>query len=87
MTIWASSTEWDADRLLTTADVAARLGLSTEAVLRRWRAGELPGFRLSTKVLRFRESELNTWLESRRQGPRQQAPGPPALATSERDAG
>jgi excisionase family DNA binding protein len=55
--------------LLTTREVAEMLGLSSEAVLRRWRAGDLPGFRLSTKVLRFRESELLAWLETRRQGP------------------
>jgi excisionase family DNA binding protein len=55
--------------LLTTRDVAEMLGLSSEAVLRRWRAGELPGFRLSTKALRFRESEVLAWLETRRQGP------------------
>lgn len=54
--------------LLTTRDVADMLGLSSEAVLRRWRAGELPGFRLSTKALRFRESEVLAWLESRREG-------------------
>ena len=52
--------------LLTTRDVADMLGLSSEAVLRRWRSGELPGFRLSTKVLRFRESEVLEWLEARR---------------------
>lgn len=56
--------------LLTTREVAEMLGLSSEAVLRRWRTGELPGFRLSTKVLRFRESEVLAWLESRRRGPR-----------------
>src|SRR4051812_49095459 len=50
--------------LLTTREVANMLGLSNESVLRRWRAGELPGFRLSTKVLRFRESEVIAWLES-----------------------
>lgn len=44
------------------------LGLSSEAILRRWRAGELPGFRLSTKVLRFRESEVLEWLDGRRVG-------------------
>jgi excisionase family DNA binding protein len=54
--------------LLTTRQVAEMLGLSNEAVLRRWRAGELPGFRLSTKVLRFRESEILAWLESCRTG-------------------
>ena len=52
--------------LLTTREVAEMLGLSSEAVLRRWRAGDLPGFRLSTKVLRFRESEVLAWLEAHR---------------------
>jgi excisionase family DNA binding protein len=56
------------EALLTTREVAEILGLSSEAVLRHWRAGELPGFRLSTKVLRFRESEVLAWLESRRHG-------------------
>ena len=55
------------------------LALSPEAVLRRWRAGDLPGFRLSTKVLRFRESELLDWLEARRRGAT--APPAPRLVT------
>ncbi len=59
-----------AERLLTTRDVAELLGLSSEAVLRRWRDGQLPGYRLSTKVLRFRESDVVGWLEARREGPR-----------------
>lgn len=54
------------DRLLTTREVADWLGLSTETVLRRWRSGELPGFRLATNVLRFRESEIEAWLAGRR---------------------
>jgi excisionase family DNA binding protein len=54
------------ETLLTTREVADMLSVSSEAVLRRWRAGDLPGFRLSTKVLRFRESEILAWLESRR---------------------
>jgi excisionase family DNA binding protein len=58
-----------AEPLLTTRGVAEVLGISSEAVLRLWRAGELPGFRLSTRVLRFRESELMAWLEDRRAGP------------------
>ncbi len=33
------------DRLLTTREVAESLGLSPETVLRRWRAGEIPGYR------------------------------------------
>jgi excisionase family DNA binding protein len=52
-----------ADCLLTTREVAAFLGVSPETVLRRWRAGELPGYRLASNVLRFRESELEAWLE------------------------
>jgi predicted DNA-binding transcriptional regulator AlpA len=56
-------------RLLTTREVGEMLALSPAAVLRRWRAGELPGFRLSSKALRFRESELLAWLEERREGP------------------
>jgi len=54
------------DRLLTTRQVADFLGLSPETVLRRWRAGELPGYRLASNVLRFRESELEAWLEEKR---------------------
>ncbi len=52
--------------LLTTRQVADRLSLSPETVLRRWRAGELPGFRLGSNVLRFDERELDAWLEARR---------------------
>ncbi len=51
------------DRLLTTREVAAFLGMSPESVLRRYRRGELPGYRLSSNVLRFRESEIEAWLE------------------------
>lgn len=50
------------DRLLTAREVAEFLAMSTESVLRRWRRGELPGFRLASNVLRFRESEIETWL-------------------------
>lgn len=54
------------ERLLTTRQVAEFLGVSPETVLRRWRAGELPGYRLASNVLRFRESELEAWLEGTR---------------------
>jgi excisionase family DNA binding protein len=62
------------DRLLTTREVGEMLSLSPATVLRRWRAGELPGFRLSSKALRFRESELLAWLEERREGPMKSGP-------------
>ncbi len=54
--------------LLTTRQVADWLGLSPETVLRRYRAGEIPGHRLGTNVLRFRESEVEAWIEGRPQG-------------------
>ncbi len=54
------------DRLLTTRKVAEFLGLSPETVLRRYRAGELLGYRLGSNVLRFRESEIEAWLEGTR---------------------
>jgi excisionase family DNA binding protein len=58
----------DGERLLTTREVAEILGLSSETVLRRWRAGDIPGFRLGSNVLRFEAAEIDAWLEQRRQG-------------------
>ena len=52
--------------LLTTRDVAAHLGLSPETILRRFRAGELPGYRLASNVLRFRADDVDAYLEARR---------------------
>lgn len=52
--------------LLTARQVGDRLGLSPETVLRRWRAGELPGFRLASNCLRFDETEIEAWLAARR---------------------
>ena len=50
-------------RLMTTRELADYLGLSTEAVLRRWRRGEIPGgIRLASNVLRFREDAIARWL-------------------------
>jgi excisionase family DNA binding protein len=49
---------------MTTRELADRLRLSTEAVLRRWRRGEIPGgIRLASNVLRFREDAIDEWLE------------------------
>jgi excisionase family DNA binding protein len=54
------------DRLLRAREVAEMLGMSTDWVLDKWEARELPGFRLSSRAVRFRESEILDWLESRR---------------------
>ena len=53
------------DRLLTTRQVADLLALSPETVLRRYRAGEIPGYRLASNVLRFREPDVEAWLAER----------------------
>ena len=56
------------ERLLTARTISERLGVSVETVLRWRRGGRLPGgFRLATGVLRWREDELNAWLEERRE--------------------
>jgi excisionase family DNA binding protein len=55
------------DRLLRTCEVADRLAVSSETVLRWHRSGKLPGGRrLGSNVLRFSESELDAWLEGTR---------------------
>jgi excisionase family DNA binding protein len=51
--------------LLTARQVADRLGVSAETVLRWTRRGDLPGFRLPGGALRFREDDLDQWLALR----------------------
>lgn len=53
------------ERLLRAREVAELLGMSTAWVLDKWEAHELPGFRLSSRAVRFRESEVLAWLEER----------------------
>ena len=56
------------DRLLTAAELAEQLALSTATILDWFEAGRLPGFKLG-RVVRFRESEVLAWLEVHRVGP------------------
>jgi predicted DNA-binding transcriptional regulator AlpA len=58
------------ERLLTAREVGELVGLSTESVLRRWRAGEIPGYRIASNVLRFDPVEIEAWLERCRVGAR-----------------
>ena len=52
------------ERLLTAREVADRLAVSPETVLRWHRSGKLPGgMRLSSNLLRFDEVAITTWLE------------------------
>ena len=56
------------DRLLTTREVADRLGLAPETVLRWAKRGKLPAVYLSSRAIRFREKDLADWLEQRTTG-------------------
>jgi excisionase family DNA binding protein len=55
------------ERLLTSAELAGILGFATGTVLDWFERGELPGFRIGGR-LRFRESEVLAWLETKRTG-------------------
>ncbi len=62
-------TAWVPDKqLLTAREVALMLGMSTDWVLDKFEAEELPGFKLG-RAVRFRPSEISAWLETRRRGP------------------
>ena len=52
-----------AERLLTAREVAERLAVSTETVLRWYRRGEIPGIRLPGGAIRFREGDIEARLE------------------------
>ena len=52
-------------RLLTARAVADLLDVSPETVLRWTRRGDLPAFRLPGGAIRYREGELEEWLEER----------------------
>ena len=52
-------------RLLTARQVADLLGVSSETVLRWTRRGLLPAIRLPGGAIRYRESDLEAWLQER----------------------
>lgn len=51
--------------LLSTKEVATMLKISTQQVRRLVQKGELPCIHLSPRILRFREKEIETFLEGR----------------------
>ena len=70
--------------LLTAREVAERLHVSTETILRWVRRGQLAGIRLPGGALRFSEDALDAWLEDRatpRQGVSTAQPGAARLRT------
>jgi excisionase family DNA binding protein len=56
------------EKLLTPEDVAAWMGVSPEWVQTMARNKEMPAVRLG-RFWRFKESELEEWLQHRRTGP------------------
>jgi predicted DNA-binding transcriptional regulator AlpA len=67
--------------LLRARDVATLLDVSVETILRWHRFGRLPpGYRIASGVLRWRESEIQAWLEGTRPGVRARTPGGAELA-------
>ena len=65
------------ERLLTARELADLLGFSAATIVDWAEAGKMPGFKIGGR-LRFRMSEVETWLEGRRleQAPRR---GPEAV--------
>jgi excisionase family DNA binding protein len=55
----------DRERLLTTRELAEFLGVIPETVLRWVRRGQLPAIKLPSGAIRFRESDVDAWLEAR----------------------
>jgi excisionase family DNA binding protein len=53
------------ERLLTAREVADLLGFSPATIVDWYEAGKLPGFRIGGR-LRFRLSEIDLWLETKR---------------------
>lgn len=55
--------------LLTARQLAEVLGLSASTILDWFEADRIPGFKLGGRVVRFRLSEVEAWLEEQRRGP------------------
>jgi excisionase family DNA binding protein len=64
------------ERLLNTRELGELLGFSAGWVQDRYEADDLPGFKLGGR-LRFRSSEVEAWLESKRASAGGEAPATP----------
>jgi excisionase family DNA binding protein len=53
------------DRLLTAREIAERVGVSSETVLRWVRRGEIPAIKLPGGAIRFSAGEFEAWLKAR----------------------
>jgi predicted DNA-binding transcriptional regulator AlpA len=61
------------DKLITTKEAAPILGVS-EAFLERdrWAGAQVPFIRIGSRAVRYRVSDLNAYIDSRRQTPARQ---------------
>lgn len=57
------------ERLLTARELADEIGMKVDWILDQWQAGDLPGYRLSQRCVRFRVSEVEAWLQTKHEGP------------------
>ena len=57
---------WDQDRYLNLAEAAKYTSISARTI--RDRLDEIPHRRVGTRMLLFKKSELDTWLEQYREG-------------------
>jgi prophage regulatory protein len=58
-----------ADRILRSAEVKRRVGLSLATIYRRMRGGEFPAsVSLGGNIVGWRESEITAWIAARGQG-------------------
>jgi excisionase family DNA binding protein len=55
------------ERLLTSRELAELLGFSSSTIQDWYEAGKIPGFRIGGR-LRFRPTEVEAWLETKRPG-------------------
>jgi excisionase family DNA binding protein len=55
-------------KLLTARQVSEQLAVSTESVLRWTRRGELPAIKLPGGAIRYRETDLEAWLDEHETG-------------------
>jgi excisionase family DNA binding protein len=56
------------ERLLTTREVADRLGIMPGTVLRWIETRGLPAIRLTSRAIRYEEDALDAWVEEHRDG-------------------
>jgi excisionase family DNA binding protein len=56
------------ERLVTARELGAQLGFSAGTIVDWAEVGKIPSFKVGGR-LRFRPSEVEAWLEERRQGP------------------